>query len=110
MKLLLDQNLSDRIPQQIADLYPDSSHVKNHGLDQADDEIIWSFARDNQFVIVSKDSDFHLRGLIRGHPPKFIYLRVGNCATRDIVALLRREHATIEEFGRRKTEALFVLA
>ncbi|WP_445635077.1 hypothetical protein NSTC745_06980 [Nostoc sp. DSM 114161] len=28
MKLLLDENLSDRIISQIVDLYPDSVHVK----------------------------------------------------------------------------------
>lgn len=110
MKLLLDQNLSHRILPKIEDLYPDSSHVKDHGLDQADDEVIWGFARENQFVILSKDSDFHQRSLLRGHPPRFIYLRVGNCATRDIVALVRREQATIEEFDKRKEEAVLILA
>jgi predicted nuclease of predicted toxin-antitoxin system len=32
MKLLLDENLSDRIVPRIADLYPDSQHVKALGL------------------------------------------------------------------------------
>ena len=32
MKLLLDENLSDRIIAQIIDLYPDSEHVKTVGL------------------------------------------------------------------------------
>ena len=110
MKLLLDQNLSSRILPKIADLYPQSSHVKNHALDRADDEVIWRFARDNQFVIVSKDSDFQQRALLLGPPPKFIYLRVGNCATDDIIALLRAEHPTVEEFGRSQAEAVLILS
>ncbi|WP_338022999.1 DUF5615 family PIN-like protein [Argonema galeatum] len=31
MKLLLDENLSDRIIHRIIDLYPDSAHVKHLG-------------------------------------------------------------------------------
>ena len=74
MKLLLDENLSDRIINRIIDLYPDSEHVKTLALTNTDDTIIWEFAKANSFVIVSKDSDFHQRSLLYGHPPKFIYL------------------------------------
>ena len=58
VKLLLDENLSDRIVPQILDLYPDSTHVKSHKLVHADDTLIWSFAQQNGFTIVSKDADF----------------------------------------------------
>ncbi|MHC5727113.1 MAG: DUF5615 family PIN-like protein, partial [Nostoc sp.] len=78
MKLLLDENLSDRIVSQIVDLYPDSVHVKTLGLINTDDVIIWEYAKAHDFVIASKDSDFHQRSLLYGHPPKFIYLRIGN--------------------------------
>ena len=37
MKLLLDENLSDRIAAKIADLFPGSSHVKSESLIHADD-------------------------------------------------------------------------
>lgn len=59
MKLLLDENLSDRIVPRIIDLYPDSEHVKTLALTNTDDVIIWEYAKANGFVIVSKDSDFH---------------------------------------------------
>jgi len=81
VKLLLDENLSDRIIHQIVDLYPNSEHVKTLGLTNTDDAITWDFARANGFVIVSKDSDFHQRSLLYGYPPKFIYLRIGNSPT-----------------------------
>ena len=60
MKLLLDENLSDRIVQKIVDLYPASQHVKNLLLTNTDDAIIWEYAKANNFVIVSKDADFHV--------------------------------------------------
>ncbi|MDJ0689469.1 MAG: DUF5615 family PIN-like protein [Xenococcaceae cyanobacterium MO_188.B32] len=70
MKLLLDENLSDRIIHRIIDLYPNSQQVKTLGLINTDDAIIWEYAKKNGFVIVSKDSDFHQRSLLYGHPPK----------------------------------------
>jgi predicted nuclease of predicted toxin-antitoxin system len=71
VKLLLDENLSDRIVNRIIDLYPDSEHVKTLGLISTDDAAIWEYAKANDFAIVSKDSDFHQRSLLYGHPPKF---------------------------------------
>lgn len=97
MKLLLDENLSDRIVPQLLDLYPDSAHVKWHGLLDTDDILIWSFARENGYTIVSKDADFHQRSLVFGHPPKLIYLRVGNCSTSQIVDLLRGNYVLFSE-------------
>ena len=40
MKLLLDENLSDRIVSQISDLFPASLHVKEAGLFRAEDSVI----------------------------------------------------------------------
>jgi predicted nuclease of predicted toxin-antitoxin system len=70
VKLLLDENLSDRVVYRIIDLYPNSEHVKPLALANTDDGIIWEYAKANDFVIVSKDSDFHQRSLLYGHPPK----------------------------------------
>lgn len=78
MKLLLDENLSDRIIHRIVDLYPNTEHVKPLGLTNTDDAVIWEYAKVNGFVIVSKDSDFQQRSFLYGHPPKFIYLCIGN--------------------------------
>ena len=79
MKLLLDENLSDRIISRIADLFPDSTHVKAVGLREADDFVVWEWAKKHGFTIVSKDTDFHQKAILFGPPPKFIWLRVGRC-------------------------------
>ena len=109
MKLLLDENLSDRIIQRIIDLYPNSQHVKTLGLINTDDAIIWEYAKTNGFVIVSKDADFHQRSLLYGHPPKFIYLRIGNSPTSKITQILRNNFDTIIEFISSETESILVL-
>jgi hypothetical protein len=72
MKLLLDQNLSRRIPPLIEDLFPGSDHIGKRDLDLAADQEVWNFARDHGFAILSKDSDFHQMSLLRGFPPKVI--------------------------------------
>ncbi|MBD2728997.1 DUF5615 family PIN-like protein [Nostoc sp. FACHB-892] len=110
MKLLLDENLSDRIIPKILDLYPNSSHVKALALTNTDDLVIWEYAKANDFVIISKDSDFHQRSLLYGHPPKFIYLRIGNSPTSKIVTTLRENFDTIIQFGNSELESILVLA
>ena len=109
MKLLLDENLSDRIVNRIVDLYPDSRHVKTLALTNTDDVVIWEYAEANDFAIVSKDADFHQRSLVYGHPPKVIYLRIGNSPTSEIVESLRVNFDIIVQFGESETESILVL-
>ncbi len=45
-------------------------------------------AREHGCVLVTKDEDFHRLSLLRGAPPKVVWLRIGNCATDDISRLL----------------------
>jgi predicted nuclease of predicted toxin-antitoxin system len=109
VKLLLDENLSDRIIYRIIDLYPNSAHVKTLGLSNTDDVIIWEYAKTNEFTIISKDSDFHQRSLLYGHPPKFVYLRIGNCSTSKIVQILRENFDVITQFEHSERESLLIL-
>ena len=92
MKLLFDQNLSPHLVAQLADVFAGSPHVRQAGLDRADDDAIWRFAKEGGFAIVTKDSDFQERSQIAGGAPRVVWIRRGNCSTRDIEALLR-EHA-----------------
>jgi len=65
VKLLFDQNLSPFLASRLADIFPESVHVLDVGLDRADDAAVWNYARANSFSIVSKDSDFHERSVHR---------------------------------------------
>ena len=53
VKLLLDENLSDRIISRVADLFPDSTHFKAVGLREAEDFVVWEWAKKHGFTIVS---------------------------------------------------------
>lgn len=109
MPLLLDNNLSYRVVEEIADVFHASTHVKFHGMETASDEQIWEFAKYNGLTIVSKDSDFLQRSMVNGHPPKVVWLRIGNCSTQDVVTALISSSERIEAFLQDDTESLLVL-
>lgn len=96
MKLLFDQNLSPRLVESLADIYPGSAHGATIGLDRADDGQVWNHARRHEYTLVTKDSDFQELGLLRGAPPKVIWIRRGNCTTRTIEEILRRHAPDIQ--------------
>ena len=98
MRLLFDQNLSPRLRSTLDDIYPRALHVREAGLESADDFEIWSYARANGFVIVSKDSDFRQLSFTFGYPPKVVWIRRGNCSTSEIESLLRDRYDEVVAF------------
>jgi predicted nuclease of predicted toxin-antitoxin system len=98
MKLLFDQNLSPKLVRELAAEYPGSAHVRDHGMATAPDPTLWTFAAANGFVIVSKDTDFQQRALLLGHPPKVVWVRLGNCPTLAVATLLRVRLADLLAF------------
>ena len=98
MKLLFDQNISFRITKKLNDIFPDCKHVSDCGLMDSEDPDIWEYARKNNYAIVTFDSDFYDISVINGHPPKIIWIRTGNLATKGIVQLLIEKKDAIEKF------------
>jgi predicted nuclease of predicted toxin-antitoxin system len=82
----------------LASLFPGSSHVQSESLDSATDDQIWEFARLNGFAIVTKDADYNNLSVLRGSPPKVIWLLLGNCTTAQVEAMFRARFADIEAF------------
>ena len=109
MKLLLDENLAPRLVKSLSDLYPDSLHVRDCSLKSADDTKVWAYAKANNMVVDSKDSDFKERALLEGPPAKFVWVRLGNCSSRDIEALLRSHSVVIHDFHSDPNETVLVI-
>jgi len=86
-----------------------SDHVKTHSLDRDSDEVVWKFAQENGFAILTKDWDFHQMSLVRGFPPKLIFLKIGNCSTDSIISLIRLHQMNISAFLDDKTASLLIL-
>jgi predicted nuclease of predicted toxin-antitoxin system len=99
VKLLLDENLSPRLVAAIDSLYPGSSHVEDCGLLSATDDQVWLFAFENEFTIVTKDSDFSERSVLDGCPPKVIWLRIGNSKTSRAASALLDNSDEIHRFS-----------
>ena len=100
MKLLFDHNLSPRLVDRLADMYSNSQHLFLIGLDQADDLTVWEYARRSEFTIVTRDADFNELSILRGFPPKVIWIRYGNCSTRQIEEILRSHIEDIQAFDK----------
>jgi predicted nuclease of predicted toxin-antitoxin system len=109
MKLLFDHNLSYKLVARLADLFPDSAHVRNVNLHAADDRTVWEYARANGFAIVSKDEDFHQLSFLYGAPPKVVWVRLGNCTTADIEHALRRHHTDLLNFEANEEGAFLIV-
>ncbi len=109
MKLLFDHNLSPSLVNLLHDLYPDSSHVYTLVLECLRDTEVWEYAKREGFLIVTKDADFSDLSLLRGFPPKIIWIRRGNCKTADIEAILRNHYDDIEELNNSQTVGVLTL-
>ena len=79
MRLLFDETLSPQLLTPLADLFPGSTHVRDVGLAMA------------------------------GVPPKVVWIRRGNCSTRDIENLLRQHHAELLAFEQDDEAAFLAL-
>jgi predicted nuclease of predicted toxin-antitoxin system len=110
VKLLFDENLSPKFVQAFASEYPGSAHVRTLGLRGATDVAIWERARQDAYAIVSKDNDFRQISVLRGAPPKVIWLSVGNAGTEAIARFLRSRHKEIQSFESDEGASLLVLA
>ena len=93
--LLFDQNISPRLVDRLADIYPNSMHVDRLGLASVPDREVWDYAGQHNYLIVTKDADFSELSILLGFPPKVIWIRRGNCSTRDLEELLREKYDAV---------------
>jgi predicted nuclease of predicted toxin-antitoxin system len=99
VRLLFDEQLSARLCSMLGDIYPGSLHVAQVGLSGAGDEAVWGAAAERACVLVTKDEDFHRLSVLRGAPPKVIWIRLGNVPTEEVARLLRERREGILRFG-----------
>src|SRR5438874_1968338 len=97
--ILIDENLSDRLPRFFADLFPEVAHVKQLGLVRTPDREIWAYARAHNIdAILTADTDLRTLASQLGTPPKVIQSVECNFSTRQAGELVRREAIRISEF------------
>lgn len=109
MKLLLDQNLSRKLVTHVEDLFPESCHLTSVLSETSDDRDIWLYAKENGFVIITKDDDFEQLSVLLDQPPKVIWVRLGNCRTSDVAALIRNSQKIITAFAEDEEKSILPL-
>ena len=99
MKLLLDANVSWRLISILKEHFGECVHVDDIPELEfpAKDTKIWQYAKDNGYIVITRDNDFNDLIAIRGFPPKIVWLRTGNCSRKFTADLLIRSKETIEE-------------
>ena len=109
MSLLLDENLSPRLLQRLSSLFPGMIHVRDIGLKQASDGVIWEWATRTGHTIITTDADFAALSRRLGWPPKVIHLEECDFPLRIIEELLRQNAVRISEFEKDPDAALLGL-
>ncbi|MES2275554.1 MAG: DUF5615 family PIN-like protein [Bacteroidota bacterium] len=97
IRLISDENISWRIKKLLPDwdILPANEITINSRLS---DILIWSFAKSNQYHILTFDEDFSELQNLYSYPPKVIWLRTGNISTHEIGDNLRKREQAIKDF------------
>jgi len=94
--LLCDENLSRRLVAAVADLFPNSTHVRDCGLGAATDHAILAYAQEQRHVLVTRDADFEALSVTTG--AKVIVLRIPDGPALVAANVLRRRAADVQRF------------
>jgi predicted nuclease of predicted toxin-antitoxin system len=99
VRLLLDENLSERLLSALADVFPGSDHVRRLRSERVSDSGLWELAGDGDYLLTTRDEDLIGTSVLRGTPPKILWLNTGHSRNPVIAALIKSHSADIERFA-----------
>ena len=108
-RLLLDENLSEKLLPLLIEQFPESSHVRLIGLGGASDTAIWEWAKNHLMLLVTKDEDFLDLSVARGFPPKVVCLAIGNASNAATAALLLQHAKAIGQLAQHPDAGFLLL-
>ena len=96
MKFLVDAQLPPRLSRWINGKGIDSRHAMDieNGL-TLPDTTLWEFARNEQEIIITKDSDFVDLALLKGSPPQIVHVQLGNVANNILIEVFDQNWDTL---------------
>ncbi|MDB6117021.1 MAG: hypothetical protein JWO08_802 [Verrucomicrobiaceae bacterium] len=90
MKFIVDAQLPRRLAYEIAAMGEDAIHTLDlPARNLSTDSVITRLAVQEQRVVITKDSDFVDSFLLKGEPPKLLFITTGNITNNDLIHLLR---------------------
>jgi predicted nuclease of predicted toxin-antitoxin system len=96
VRLLVDNQLPSALARWLVSLGCDSVHVTEVGLELASDAEIWRYACANERIIISKDEDFLFRAHQESRKAGLIWVRLGNCRTKELLSAFEQLWPRIE--------------
>ena len=109
MRLLLDENLSPRVLKLLQDLDATISHVRFEKLQGQSDDLIWSVARRDKWIVVTRDADFIEMANRLGSPPKIIAIKISRPTAKDIAQAIRDNFAMIKLYAESANDFVLVI-
>src|SRR5690606_40573090 len=97
VRFLIDANLPKYFSFWCTDDY---LHVQDLGADLLDSQI-WSYGKEYNLTIISKDSDFSSRIINTEPPPKVIHIRLGNMKIGELFSFMERRWDDVLEMNTR---------
>jgi predicted nuclease of predicted toxin-antitoxin system len=95
VKFLVDQQLPPALAGFLRSQGHDAQHVRELGLKEADDAVIWRHAAEYQMVVVSKDEDFYFLAVTDGGTGRLVWVKIGNCRKAVLMEKFRAQLAAI---------------
>jgi predicted nuclease of predicted toxin-antitoxin system len=88
VKFLIDQQLPATLAAWFDRKGFSAEHVRDLGMRDASDLVIWSYAAEQGAIIVTKDEDFATMRARADVGPQILWLRIGNATNRALHAHL----------------------
>lgn len=98
MKLLIDVQLPPQLVRWFKERGTDAIHAADleNGL-RLPDIKLWQIAKENDWLIATKDMDFFELSAVHGAQPKVLILRYGNCANETMLTYLSEVWPKLEK-------------
>jgi predicted nuclease of predicted toxin-antitoxin system len=93
---LIDNQLPAAVARFLASRGVECQHVLDIGLAGSSDAAIWEYANRNGCVVISKDEDFLYIANVPSAKARLIWVRIGNCRTKALLAAVERLWPKIE--------------
>jgi len=86
MRFLVDAQLPPALARFIDQQGYEAKAARDVGLREADDNEIWSFAHNGNWIVITKDEDFVQRALQNSTAPQVVWLRIRNSTNSVLLA------------------------
>lgn len=97
MRFLIDVQLPGTLARWLRGRELDAVHVLERNLGRTDDRELWDLANKENRIFISKDEDFFILAMRPKDQVRLLWVRLGNCRTKDLLQRLNREWPQIEK-------------